>query len=399
MSRGVVVVGNDFNNHENVSNLELGRSFVCEGRFSDADSCFEAELTQSDSPNTLVFDNHGHLLNMMGQYEDAIDKFDSLLNIEPDYVSSLFGKGISFIGLNKLDEALSYFDKVTGHDKRHAEAWYFSAIICGNPFYHKHDPSFAKECYEKYQISRDSYINKPFDDLSLEEVHYYYKFTDFFRLIDRLLERENIGEFDKFFNDFRRLYCFNEDDLDKQFEIFRLFDDDIPLVDKIERLNNDKQLENKFESAGFDEDLIADLSSHFGGLSIEDKKILTELMGYFKTSQLSFNDINDLIRENVFDGDMTLDSFNKNRGYIVENRIEENNHKLARDVEKKINNELNKKLAGNKQLESNGNNFNNITMENKQLKANVNDLNKKVKLLILLIIFILLVFIVLLFYI
>ena len=78
---------------------------------------------------------------------------------------------------------------------------------------------------------------------------------------------------------------------------------------------------------------------------------------------------------------MSLVSFNENRGDIVKNCIEENDYKIARTVEKKVNSELNKK-----------------SVENGQLRENVDYLNKKIKLLYMLIIFILLVFIALLFY-
>ena len=398
------MVSDNFNNHDNISNWELGRIFVREGKFDDAHRCFLAEVTHSDSANTLVYNDHGHLLNMMGRYDDAIVKFDSFLSSHPDYASSLFGKGISFIGLNRLDEALSCFERVLEIDGEHADAWYYSAIIYANHFYHDHDLSYAKECFERYLNSRDAYIKnpnyfkKPFDDLYLEELHDYYEVSDFFILIDQLLESDDIDEFDNFLKDYEGLYCFDEEDSDKQSDIFSLFGDDDYLVEKIDEFNRSKKIEDKFESAGFEDGLIDDLSSRFDGLSIENKKVLVELMDYSKGFRLSLTDINDLIREIVLEGEMSLDSFNENKEYIVKNRIEENNYKLARNVEKKVNSEWNKKIAENEQLKGNMDDLNKKIAENEQLKGNVDDLNKKIKLLYLSIIFILLVFIVLLFY-
>ena len=379
--------GYGFSNEDNLSNWEFARLLVHEGEFNEAHKRFLAEIDYNDSFDALVYDDHGHLLNRMGRYDDAIVKFDSYLSSHPDYVSSLFGKGISYMGLNSLDEAISYFDKVLEFDNRHADAWYYSAIILGNPFYHNYDCSLAKERYEKYQNLKEDYINNPiyfdesFDDLTLEEVHKYYNVSDFFRLIEQLLERGNIAEFDYFFNDYCRLSCLNEDDRKEQFNIFRLFEDASSLVSKIEGFNRRKNIECRFESAGFDDNLICDLSSRFGGLSVEDKSMLVELMDYFKGSRLSLDDINDLIHEYVFEGEMSLVSFNENREDIVKNCIEENDYKIARTVEKKVNSELNKKIV-----------------ENEQLRENVDNLNKKIKLLYVLIIFILLVCIALLFY-
>ena len=145
------MVDGDSNSHGNDSNWDIGRKFVRKGQFDDANRCFNAELNHSNSPNTFVYNDHGHLFNMMGRYEDAIDKFDSCLSSYPNYASSLFGKGISYIGLNKLDDALLEFKKVFKKDENHADAWFYSAIIYGNPFYPKYDPGCAKKCYENYK--------------------------------------------------------------------------------------------------------------------------------------------------------------------------------------------------------------------------------------------------------
>lgn len=381
MSWGVVVTDNDIDNVGNVSNWALGRISVRKGMFDDANRRFEAEITQSVPPNTLAYDDHGHLLNMMGQYEDAIDKFNNLLKVEPKYVSSLFGRGISYIGLNRLDEALSCFSEVTEIDGEHADAWYYSAIIYANPFYPDYNPSLAKENYKKYQNSRANYIKnsnyfkKPFDDLSLEELHKSDKPSNLFCLIDRLLEK-GIDEFHDFLNDYCRLYGFDEKDLAEQFDTFRLFDVNSSLSDRIERFIDIKHIEDKFESAGFDECLVDDLSSRFGGLSVENKMMLIEIMDYFKSSKLSFNDINVLIRENILDMDIPLDDFNRNRESIVEERIKENNRKLSRNVEKRVTSELNELIVENEQL----NNLNvELMNKNRLLSENIENLRREIQ--------------------
>ena len=387
---GVVVVDSDFNSHGNVSNWDIGRKFVRKGQFDDANRCFNAELNHSNSPNTFVYNDHGHLFNMMGRYDDAIDKFDSCLNSFPDYASSLFGKGISYIGLNQLNDALSEFKKATVEDENHADAWFYSAIIYANPFCHKYNPVNAKKCYENYENSREFYIknreyfSKPFDDLSWEDVHSCFKVSSLFHLIEQFLERGNIDEFDNFFKDYRGLYYFNNEDLDKQSDIFRLFKDDTDLVNKIKEFNHIKKIEDKFESVGFEEDLIDDLTSRFGGLSFENKEILVKFMDYSKSSQLSFKDINDLIRENVSNGHISFDSFNKNKEDIVEVRIKVNNHKIKKSAEKKEK-ELNEKID---QLNDEINKLNNeigVLSEKKEFNQDIqrqkegHDLKKEIK--------------------
>ena len=354
--------GYGFSNEDNLSNWEFARLLVHEGEFNEAHKRFLAEIDYNDSFDALVYDDHGHLLNRMGRYDDAIVKFDSYLSSHPDYVSSLFGKGISYMGLNSLDEAISYFDKVLEFDNRHADAWYYSAIILGNPFYHNYDCSLAKERYEKYQNLKEDYINNPiyfdesFDDLTLEEVHKYYNVSDFFRLIEQLLERGNIAEFDYFFNDYCRLSCLNEDDRKEQFNIFRLFEDASSLVSKIEGFNRRKNIECRFESAGFDDNLICDLSSRLGGLSVEDKGMLVELMDYFKGSRLSLDDINDLIRKNVLVEEMSFDSFNEIREDIVKRCIEENNDEIVKPIKKDYDADMkyfkNESVKSSKKIES-----------------------------------------------
>ena len=377
----VVVVSENFNNSGNVSNWELGRIFVREGKFDDAHRCFLAEVTLSDSANTFVYNDHGHLLNMMGRYDDAIVKFDSYLSSHPDYASSLFGKGISFIGLNRLDEALYWFDKALKSDCEHADAWYYSAIIYANPFFHKSNIGIAKEYYKNYLDSRENYINNPkyFNELlynlPLEEVHDYYNVSDLFRLIDQLLNNGNIEDL-----------FIEEVDGEEGDDSYRLFDD-VSLVEKIDKFNSKKNIEVKFESAGFSDCLIKDLSSHFGGLSIEDKIVLVDLMDYFKGFRLSLTDINDLIRENVIEDEMSLDSVNENRENIANDRIEENDEKLLNSIKEEVLNsvreDFNIRNAENKQLRDENNELKNknesLTNENESLSKENESLSEDYK--------------------
>ena len=243
-------MSNNSNNKQKVSNLELGLQLVREGNLLQADICFDAEMTQSIRPNFNVFVHHGHLLNRLGQYKGAIAKFDSFLNNHPDDVSCLFGKGISNMGLLNLDDALSLFKEVIDIFPSHADAYFFAAIIYCNPFYQNYDSSRAKEVYEQYQIKREDFFNNNpdyfyqlGDDLSIDnlgeyydEIHNFYNLSDLFIFINQLLESGSVDQFNNFLEDYKKLNVINEYS-EEQFNIFRLFNDDTHLFNKIESFN------------------------------------------------------------------------------------------------------------------------------------------------------------------
>ena len=385
---GVSMVSNNSNNKQKVSNLERGLQLVREGNLHQADICFDAEMTQSYSPNFNVFVHHGHLLNRLGQYNGAIAKFDSFLNNHPKDVSCLFGKGISNIGLLNLDDALSFFEKVIDICPRHADAYFYAAIIYCNPFYRNYDSDRAKELYEKYQIKREDffnnnpdYFNQLGDDLSIDKLgeyydgmHNFYNLSDLFIFINQLLESGSVDQFNNFLEDYKKLNFINEYS-EEQFNIFRLFDDDTLLFDKIESFNSNKSVEDEFKYVGYDKALIDDLSSKFHGLTIGDEETLIKIMDFFKNSDLSFKDFHDLIRENILEGNLSIDSFYKKREHILKSRINENNRKLRRNIEKQLNMEWDKKIKEKRQLENSNVELDKMIAENKRLKADVADLN------------------------
>ena len=197
------MVSNNSKNKLKNSNLERGLSLIREGNLHQADMCFDAEMTQSKQTNFNVFIYHGHLLNIMGQYEQAIDKFDGFLNNHSKDVSCLFGKGISNMGLLKLDDALSLFEDVIKIDSSYADAYFYSAIIYLSPFYRNYDLVRAKECYGKYLILKKDFNNIPLYfkflgvDLSqdklgeyYDKMHSFYPLNDTFKVLNQLLERE-----------------------------------------------------------------------------------------------------------------------------------------------------------------------------------------------------------------
>ena len=364
-------MSNNSNNKQKVSNFEKGLQLV--------------------RPNFNVFIHHGNLLNRLGQYNGAIAKFNSFLNNHPKDVSCLFGKGISNIGLLNLDDALSLFGEVIDICPSHADAYFYSAIIYCNPFYQNYDSSRAKEFYEKYQIKREDffknnpeYFDQLDDDLSpdklgeyYDEIHNFYNLSDLFIFINQLLESGSEYQFNNFLEDYNKLNFINEYP-EEQFSIFRLFNDDTSLLDKIESFNSNKSVEDEFKYIGYDKVLIDDLSSKFKGLTIDDKETLIKIRDFIKNSDLSFKDLHDLIRENVLEGNMSIDSFYKKRKYIIKSRINENNRKLKRIVEKELNIECDKKIKEKRPLENTDVELDKRIAEIQWLKAEVADLNGEI---------------------
>ncbi len=310
----------------NKSNLDKGLQLVREGNLHQADICFDAEMTQSNRPDFNVFVHHGHLLNRLGRYEEAIAKFNSFLNNHPDDVSCLFGKGISNMGLLKLDDALELFKKVIGFCPSHAEAYFFSAMIYCYPLYQNYDLNNAKDFYDKYQkLRKDFFINNPDyfdllgDDLSIDnlgeyydKIHNFYNLSDLFMILNQLLERE----------------C-ADNSIEYSYKKFKLLNDD------------EKEVGDLFKISGYDENLINDLDSK-NKLTIEDKRTLNKIMDSFKNSDLPFKDLNDLIRLKVLDKNEPIDSFYQNLENYMNSLINENDRKLNRveDENEKLKNEI-----------------------------------------------------------
>ena len=382
------------NNKQKVSNFEKGLKLVREGNLHQADICFDAEMTQSNRPNFNVFIYHGHLLNRLGRYDEAIAKFNSFLNNHDKDVSCLFGKGISNIGLLNLDDALSLFEEVIDIYPNHADAYFYSAIIYCYPFYQNYNLSKAKDAYEKYQKLREDFFNnnpKYFDllgdDLSqdklmeyYDEIHNFYKLTDSFIAINQLLEREGADNSNEY--SYKQLSLLSGAD--------------------------EKEVEDLFEIVGYDEKLIDDLYLKFNKkddenkrtLNNENKRTLNKIFYRSMDYDISFRDLHDLIRVNVLDGNESIDSFYERLEDFIKSRVNEKNRELNRvegdneklkkemdDLEKNIkslvneNWDLNNKLKISEEKNWDLNNKINVLKEkNGELSNKLNDISTDTKL-------------------
>jgi len=59
----------------------------------------------------------------MGKYNEALQYFNKALELDPNYVKALAGKGYTLDRLKEYDEALKCYDKALKIEPQNAELW------------------------------------------------------------------------------------------------------------------------------------------------------------------------------------------------------------------------------------------------------------------------------------
>jgi len=86
------------------------------GKFRNALSYYDRALIESfDSGENEIkaLAGKGSVLNSLGQYVDAMEYFDSVLEIEPNNISALKKKAFALAQLGQVEEARDYFENAT----------------------------------------------------------------------------------------------------------------------------------------------------------------------------------------------------------------------------------------------------------------------------------------------
>ena len=89
--------------------------------------------------------NKGYALDELGRYDEAIQNYDRVLELDDKYVYAWNGKGSALYNLGKYKEAIHLYDKAIEIDGKHASAWYNKGNALEKLGKHKE----GKECYER----------------------------------------------------------------------------------------------------------------------------------------------------------------------------------------------------------------------------------------------------------
>jgi len=107
--------------NESEKHLELGKQMMAKGQLQDALTHFHAAL-QKDPHNYLTLYRRATVYLALGRARAAIDDLNSVLEIQPDFISARSQKGTILVKLGRLDEAHIELEKVLRRDSAHEEA-------------------------------------------------------------------------------------------------------------------------------------------------------------------------------------------------------------------------------------------------------------------------------------
>lgn len=97
-------------------------------------------------PGTETYDNkinaqeyyaEGVSLYEQGKYNQALEKFENALEIDPTYTEAWIYKGLTLDDFKRYSEALVCYDKAIALDPNNIISWYNKGIILGNQGYYE----------------------------------------------------------------------------------------------------------------------------------------------------------------------------------------------------------------------------------------------------------------------
>lgn len=121
ISLGISRVFGEADPNESLKHLELGKEMMARGQLQDALTHFHAAL-QNDPHNYLTLYRRATVYLAQGRARAAIEDLNSVLEIQPDFVSARSQKGNILIKLGRLDEAHIELEKVLRRDSTNDEA-------------------------------------------------------------------------------------------------------------------------------------------------------------------------------------------------------------------------------------------------------------------------------------
>ena len=265
-----------------------------EGRLQEALTYYEMAVEEKSGSFDIRCDQ-GTVLNRLRQYDEADYCFNYVLStMDENHFNSIFGRGISSIGLNKWDEAIEYFSKCLTLDENNANVWYYLSVL--------YKDEYSEGDYKKYFKQFNKLDNKKF-----REIRNYYEFGINFKE----KEIELINEFGDDFEKTDRYYNVDEciDFLNKvgfSEEKISFYINSVP-IDELKNILNDSCIEynnelerevikKELKKMGFEKE---EIENYIKNQEIEDLKNIiisnTETDPFDQIQRLSVPDL-----ENIF---------------------------------------------------------------------------------------------------
>lgn len=113
-------------------------------RYEEAMQCFDKVL-QIDPGFADAWYYEGSILNTLGAPDEAVKYFDKALETNPDHTDAMYSKGVALFTLGDYRGAIEYFDMVLELDPENDKAWFSK----GSTLFYLEEYEEAAECFDR----------------------------------------------------------------------------------------------------------------------------------------------------------------------------------------------------------------------------------------------------------